>query len=198
MLCFIKDEEVIGHGVIYLHLISLMYVLPAVTNGIQGYFRGIGDLKITLISSFVNMGVRVLAAAPLVFKMHLGIEALPYFLPCRLDCHADRGAAAFAAQSTQQINKFFQISSSSCSFIFKIQILKKGLLSVLGIKSFFFYFVSIQLSLQAHCLILPLYPQSVTLRVPSAYRLPHQSGSYLLPYLIAEDQFAKMSPVSFT
>ena len=78
MLCFIKDEEVIGHGVIYLHLISLMYILPAVTNGIQGYFRGIGDLKITLISSFVNMGIRVLAAAPLVFKMHLGIEALPY------------------------------------------------------------------------------------------------------------------------
>ena len=75
MLCFIKDEEVIGHGVIYLHLIS---ILPAVTNGIQGYFRGIGDLKITLISSFVNMGIRVLAAAPLVFKMHLGIEALPY------------------------------------------------------------------------------------------------------------------------
>ena len=126
MLCFIKDEEVIGHGVIYLHLISLMYILPAVTNGIQGYFRGIGDLKITLISSFVNMGIRVLAAAPLVFKMHLGIER------CRiptlqLDRHADRGAAAFAAQSTQQINKFFQISSSSCSFIFKIQILKKGL-----------------------------------------------------------------------
>ena len=53
-------------------------LLPAVTNGIQGYFRGIGDLKITLISSFVNMGIRVLAAAPLVFKMHLGIEALPY------------------------------------------------------------------------------------------------------------------------
>ena len=76
MLCFIKDEEVIGHGVIYLHLISMMYILPAVTNGIQGYFRGIGDLKITLISSFVNMGIRVLAAAPLVFKMHL--EALPY------------------------------------------------------------------------------------------------------------------------
>ena len=79
MLCFIKDEEVIGHGVIYLHLIALMYILPAVTNGIQGYFRGIGDLKITLISSFVDMGILAcLAAAPLVFKMHLGIEALPY------------------------------------------------------------------------------------------------------------------------
>ena len=66
MMLFVKDEEVIGHGVTYLHLISVMYILPAFTNGIQGFFRGIGDLKITLISSFINMGVRVLAAAPLV------------------------------------------------------------------------------------------------------------------------------------
>ena len=71
MLLFVKDEEVIGHGVIYLHLISL-------TNGLQGFFRGIGDMKVTLISSFVNMGVRVLAAIPLVFMLGLGIEALPY------------------------------------------------------------------------------------------------------------------------
>ena len=78
MLLFIKDEEVISHGVIYLHLISVMYLLPALTNGIQGYFRGIGDLKITLLSSFVNMAVRVICAVPLVFTLHLGIEALPY------------------------------------------------------------------------------------------------------------------------
>ena len=78
MIMFVKDEEVIRHGVTYLHLISIMYLLPALTNGIQGYFRGIGDLKITLISSFVNMGVRVLAALPLVFIFGLGIEALPF------------------------------------------------------------------------------------------------------------------------
>ena len=78
MLLFVKDEEVIGHGVTYLHLISLMYVLPALTNGLQGFFRGIGDMKVTLISSFVNMGVRVLAAIPLVFMLGLGIEALRY------------------------------------------------------------------------------------------------------------------------
>ena len=44
MALFVKDEEVIGHGVIYLHLIAVMYILPAVTNAIQGFFRGIGDL----------------------------------------------------------------------------------------------------------------------------------------------------------
>jgi Na+-driven multidrug efflux pump len=78
MKLFVKDTEVIEHGVKYLKLISIMYLLPAMTNGIQGYFRGIGDLKITLLSSFINMGVRVVAALPLVFVLHMGIEALPY------------------------------------------------------------------------------------------------------------------------
>jgi Na+-driven multidrug efflux pump len=78
MKLFVKDAEVIEHGVKYLKLISIMYLLPAMTNGIQGYFRGIGDLKITLLSSFINMGVRVVAALPLVFVLHMGIEALPY------------------------------------------------------------------------------------------------------------------------
>ena len=78
MKLFVSDSEVIRHGVIYLKLISVMYILPALTNGIQGYFRGIGDLKITLLSSFINMGVRVLAAIPLVFALGMGIEALPF------------------------------------------------------------------------------------------------------------------------
>lgn len=78
MRLFTSDTDVCRHGVTYLRLISIMYLLPAATNGIQGYFRGIGDLKITLISSFVNMGVRVIAAAILVFAFSLQIEALPY------------------------------------------------------------------------------------------------------------------------
>ena len=78
MTLFVKDEEVIGHGVIYLHLIAVMYILPALTNAIQGFFRGIGDLKVTLMSSFTNMGVRVIAAAPMILLWNFGIEALPY------------------------------------------------------------------------------------------------------------------------
>lgn len=76
MALFVKDEEVIGHGVIYLHLIAVMYILPAVTNAIQGFFRGIGDLKVTLMSSFTNMAVRVIAAAPMILLWNFGIEAL--------------------------------------------------------------------------------------------------------------------------
>ena len=78
MALFVKDEEVIGHGVIYLHLIAVMYILPVVTNAIQGFFRGIGDLKVTLMSSFTNMAVRVIAAAPMILLWNFGIEALPY------------------------------------------------------------------------------------------------------------------------
>ena len=78
MSLFVKDEEVIGHGVVYLHLIAVMYILPAVTNALQGFFRGIGDLKVTLMSSFTNMTVRVIAAAPMVLLWDFGIEALPY------------------------------------------------------------------------------------------------------------------------
>lgn len=78
MSLFVKDEEVIGHGVVYLHLIAVIYILPAVTNALQGFFRGIGDLKVTLMSSFTNMTVRVIAAAPMVLLWNFGIEALPY------------------------------------------------------------------------------------------------------------------------
>ena len=78
MALFVKDKEVIGHGVVYLHLIAVMYILPAITNAIQGFFRGIGDLKVTLMSSFTNMTVRVIAAAPMILLWNFGIEALPY------------------------------------------------------------------------------------------------------------------------
>lgn len=77
MRLFVTEEAVIILGVCYLRLIAGMYLLPALTNGIQGYFRGIGDLRITFISSVINMGVRVVAALPMVFLLKMGIEALP-------------------------------------------------------------------------------------------------------------------------
>ncbi len=78
MWLFSETEEITQMGADYLRLISFMYVIPAITNGIQGYFRGMGDLKITLWSSIVNMGARVLASIPLVFVFEMGVEALPW------------------------------------------------------------------------------------------------------------------------
>ncbi len=78
MELFSESLEVINLGEGYLKLIAFMYVIPALTNAIQGYFRGMGDLKVTLWSSIVNMGVRVLASIPLVFWLGKGVEALPW------------------------------------------------------------------------------------------------------------------------
>jgi len=82
MLLFADEGEVVALGVTYLHLIAWMYLLPAATNGIQGYFRGIGDLKVTLYSSFINMGVRVAAAFLFIYVCDLGMAALPYAYLC--------------------------------------------------------------------------------------------------------------------
>lgn len=78
MRLFTHDEATVILGEHYLHLIAFMYTIPAVTNGIQGFFRGMGDLKITLWSSMINMGVRVCACALLVFGCKMGIIALPW------------------------------------------------------------------------------------------------------------------------
>ena len=78
MRMFAEDAEVIHLGTRFLKLISLMYFLPAATNGIQGFFRGIGDLKITLRSSLLSMLARVPVAALLVLHFRMEIEALPW------------------------------------------------------------------------------------------------------------------------
>lgn len=63
MKLFLPEEsaEVIVLGVTYLHLISFLYLLSGSGNIVQGFFRGIGDLKVTLISSLLNISVRVIA-----------------------------------------------------------------------------------------------------------------------------------------
>lgn len=72
------SEEVIGLGVSYLHLIAFMYVMPAATNTIQGFFRGVGDLKVTLISTVLNMSARFLTAWLMIHRMHGGFDCLAW------------------------------------------------------------------------------------------------------------------------
>lgn len=78
MRLFTQDETTVLLGEQYLHLIAFMYIVPAVTNGVQGYFRGMGDLTVTLWSSLINMGVRVVVCLLLVFVGKMGIIALPW------------------------------------------------------------------------------------------------------------------------
>ena len=51
-----EDAQVVTLGKSYLHLVSWMYILPAITNGIQDFFRGMGDLKVTLYPVLYEYG----------------------------------------------------------------------------------------------------------------------------------------------
>lgn len=61
---FVGNEGgcVIDTGVDYLRVMSFLYLLPGLTNIIQGYFRGVGKMKITLYSTFTQIVGRVVAA----------------------------------------------------------------------------------------------------------------------------------------
>ena len=74
---FVDDPAVIDLGVKFLRCASFFYLMPGVTNGIQGGFRGLGDLKITLNSSMLNMGFRVAAAAVLVLVLKVDLQIMP-------------------------------------------------------------------------------------------------------------------------
>ncbi len=78
VLLFTTNSYVIHEGEKYLRLIAFMYWAPALTNSIQAFFRGTGDLKITLVSSMVNMGIRFLATFILVMGFHFDIAAVPW------------------------------------------------------------------------------------------------------------------------
>ena len=73
-----EDAQVVALGRSYLHLVSWMYILPAITNGIQGFFRGMGGLKVTLYSTFMNMAGRVLVVIVMFLVFNLGFVSLAW------------------------------------------------------------------------------------------------------------------------
>lgn len=62
MSLFVSEgsKDMIGLGVDYLGLMAFFYLFPAFTNGIQGYFRGMGKMKITLAGTIIQTSLRVL------------------------------------------------------------------------------------------------------------------------------------------
>lgn len=71
-----QDTDIIRLGCRYLGLMAVFYICPAFTNGIQGYFRGMGDMKITLAGTFVQTGLRVLFVY--ILTPSLGIVGVAY------------------------------------------------------------------------------------------------------------------------
>ena len=53
------NEGIVALGSSYLGMMALFYVFPAFTNGIQGFFRGMGYMSVTLLGTFVQTSLRV-------------------------------------------------------------------------------------------------------------------------------------------
>ncbi|MBQ7185023.1 MAG: MATE family efflux transporter [Clostridia bacterium] len=71
---FTKDGSIVADGVRYFDLIGYCYILPCVTNGIQGYFRGVGKMTVTFLATLTQISVRVLAT--LLLTPSMGISGV--------------------------------------------------------------------------------------------------------------------------
>lgn len=71
-----SDNNIVMLGTSYLQAMAVFYIMPAITNGIQGYFRGMGKLNVTLIATTIQMIGRVFLAYLLAPSM--GIKGIAY------------------------------------------------------------------------------------------------------------------------
>ena len=69
------SEQMVAMGVDYLTWMAFFYLLPGLTNGIQGYFRGMGEMKTTLIATAIQISVRTLVVYLLVPRAGLTAAA---------------------------------------------------------------------------------------------------------------------------
>ena len=63
--------DVIALGSTYLGCMAVFYALPALTNGFQGFYRGMGKMTTTLIGTCLQAGLRAAAAAVLAPRVGL-------------------------------------------------------------------------------------------------------------------------------
>ena len=79
MSLFVTGEDassVIGIGAEYLTLMAIFYLWPAMTNCVQGFFRGMGKLRITLCGTFIQTSIRVIATY--LLAPSLGIRGIAF------------------------------------------------------------------------------------------------------------------------
>jgi len=71
-----EQTEMISLGCAYLLRMAFFYIFPAFTNGMQGFFRGIGNMKITFYCTTIQITLRVIFVWLLM--PHVGLVAVAY------------------------------------------------------------------------------------------------------------------------
>lgn len=71
MRLFLSEASLIDLGADYLALMAVFYIESAFTNGIQGYFRGMGRMRLTLAATLIQIVGRVIFS--FIFVPRLGL-----------------------------------------------------------------------------------------------------------------------------
>lgn len=69
-------EQVVALGSEYLGYMAVLYFLPALTNGFQGFYRGMGKMTTTLVGTTLQAGLRALFAA--ILAPVVGLHGVAY------------------------------------------------------------------------------------------------------------------------
>ena len=70
-----SETEVIRLGARYLRLMGIFYFMPGITNGLQGYMRALGRMKLTMAVTYSQMFTRAAVTYLLIGRM--GLDAVP-------------------------------------------------------------------------------------------------------------------------
>ena len=70
-----EETQVLSLGTRYLRLMGFFYFMPGITNGLQGYMRGIGKPALTMYVTYAQMFLRALCTFLLIDAM--GMDAVP-------------------------------------------------------------------------------------------------------------------------
>lgn len=73
-------EEIIGIASRYLGIMAFFYLFPGFTNAFQGFFRGVGNMRLTAVCTLIQAGIR--AVFTYLLTPSLGIYGIP--LACAL------------------------------------------------------------------------------------------------------------------
>lgn len=76
-----KEVNVITLGVEYLSIISIFYVLIGFLFMFYGFFRGIGELRVSLILTIISLGTRVFMAYTLSSIPHIAQRGIWWSVP---------------------------------------------------------------------------------------------------------------------
>ena len=71
MSLFTTDGAIVAAGVDYFRIIGFCYALPCLTNGCQGFFRGIGRMGTTVLATLTQISIRVIVTLLVVAPMGL-------------------------------------------------------------------------------------------------------------------------------